>query len=302
MDKADIQAFLAVSQYGTISKAAERLYISHSTLSWRINKLEDEIGAELFERGKGLKRAELTKAGNIFHPYASKLLDTWQEAITAMGKVSESSLSVVIGHNHNLLFNNVYKEFSIEYPEIPLYLLLRHSDDAYGFVKSGEMDAGFVAVDRHMDKIQSIPLCKEQFVFICGNKCDFSTEQVITPENLRAENEIKWWTAPSGVAEWQKKWIGDEPKWVVQDDPHTLESLLDESNLWTVVPASTAETFVSRCKGGILIKDLDFECPSRDIFIVIRECAKPTAALREFLYIMKKDFTSRGIEWLLNEI
>ena len=48
----DIQAFLDVVKYGTVMRAADARYISHSTLSWRISKLEQEVGAELFVRRK----------------------------------------------------------------------------------------------------------------------------------------------------------------------------------------------------------------------------------------------------------
>ena len=115
MTKADIEAFLAVARSGTLSKAAEKLYISHSTLSGRIGKLEEEFGTELFLRGKGQKRVELTKAGEAFLPYAVKFLDIWQEASTSMGKAVSGSLSIVIGPNHNILFNDVYKDFQEQY-------------------------------------------------------------------------------------------------------------------------------------------------------------------------------------------
>lgn len=298
MDRADIQAFLAVARYGTISKAADKLYVSHSTLSWRINRLEEELGVELFSRGKGLKKVELTKAGSVFLPYSEKLLAIWQEGINAIGKATESSLSVVIGHNHNLLFNNVYKEFSVMYPKVPLYLLLRHSSDAYEYVKSGEMDAGFVAVMYPTDKVRSIPLCKEPFVLVCGGKSAYADRDVLGPEDLRPENEIKWWTVPSGVAEWQEKWLHTEPNWVIQDDTYTMESLLDDSDRWTVVPLSTAEIFASHRKGGILVKELNFECPGRDIFVITKSDTKPSPVLQNFLEIVQRDFTARGIEWL----
>lgn len=302
MDKADIQAFLAVAQNGTISKAAEKLYISHSTLSWRINKLEEEFGAELFMRGKGLKRVELTKAGNSFLPYAYRLLETWQEAASAIGKAAESSLSIVIGHNHNLLFNNAYKEFSTKYPKIPLYLLLRHSADAYGFVKSGEMDAGFVAVEHQSADIRAISLCRERFVLVCGSRSWLSVADKADIEGLNTENEIKWWVSPSGIADWQMKWFGKEPKWVVQDDPYTMETLLENSDLWTVLPASTAQTFTAHNRDGITVRELGIECPHRDIFLIMRKSATPSEALKNFLKILREDFESKGIEWLCDEL
>ena len=53
MDLDDFKAFLAIYKHGSISKAAASLYMNQSNLSSKIQKLEKEIGAELFVRGIG---------------------------------------------------------------------------------------------------------------------------------------------------------------------------------------------------------------------------------------------------------
>lgn len=46
----DIQAFLAIVKYGTISKAADELYISQTAVTRRLKTLEDELGIPLLDR------------------------------------------------------------------------------------------------------------------------------------------------------------------------------------------------------------------------------------------------------------
>ena len=53
MDLDDFRVFLAIYKHGSISKAAASLYMNQSNLSSKIQKLEKEIGAELFVRGRG---------------------------------------------------------------------------------------------------------------------------------------------------------------------------------------------------------------------------------------------------------
>lgn len=298
MTKSDIEAFLAVAQSGTISKASEKLYISHSTLSWRIAKLEEEFGVELFSRGKGQKKVELTNAGSAFLPFAVRFLDIWEEASVAMGKAVSTSLNIVIGHNHNLLFTNVYKEFSEQYPDIPLYLLLRHSADAYRYVQTGEVDAGFVASLQKSDKIRAFPLCREKMVFVCGSKYDYRDIPVLSMNDLLTKDEIMWWIAPSAIADWQRNWFGENPQRIVQEDTNALEALLAGSRFWTLVPASTADIFLSRRPGEILSRQLGFGCPGREIFLITRTGVPISNALINFLHIMQRDFTSRGLQWL----
>lgn len=53
MTNLDIETFWAVVQHGTMTAAAEALYITQPTLSMRIRALEERVGTPLFLRGKG---------------------------------------------------------------------------------------------------------------------------------------------------------------------------------------------------------------------------------------------------------
>ena len=55
-----IEAFLAVVNTGSISRAAEYLYVSQSSISKWIQTLEEEIGSPLIVRHKGHRTIELT--------------------------------------------------------------------------------------------------------------------------------------------------------------------------------------------------------------------------------------------------
>ena len=57
----DFNFFLTVAMQGSLSKAAEKLGVNHSTVFRRINALEDKMGVRLFERLK--KGYQLTQAG-----------------------------------------------------------------------------------------------------------------------------------------------------------------------------------------------------------------------------------------------
>jgi len=51
MTLSEIEAFLAVIKYGTISAASEKLFISQPALSRRIHAIEEELGYGLFCEG-----------------------------------------------------------------------------------------------------------------------------------------------------------------------------------------------------------------------------------------------------------
>jgi len=77
------RTFLAVAAAGNFVAAAERLHVTQSTVSARIQTLESQLGARLFRRGRG--GAELTTAGVRFLRHAKALVRTLEQARHEVG-------------------------------------------------------------------------------------------------------------------------------------------------------------------------------------------------------------------------
>ena len=74
MDTDLARTFLTVVAAGSFVEAARRLYVTQSTVSSRMQRLEAELGAELFVRNKA--GTTLTPAGRQFQRHASHLTRT----------------------------------------------------------------------------------------------------------------------------------------------------------------------------------------------------------------------------------
>ena len=81
----EIQAFLEVCRNQSISRAAEKLFISQSSLSTKIRILERRLGYTLFIRGKGSRSVMLTDKGEKFLELAVKYQEILEEML-ALGK------------------------------------------------------------------------------------------------------------------------------------------------------------------------------------------------------------------------
>ena len=81
MTKTEIEAFLAVAQYGSISAAADQIYVTQPALTRRIQNLERELEYRLFTRGKGLRGSSLTEQGRAFLPIAQRWNEVYREAM-----------------------------------------------------------------------------------------------------------------------------------------------------------------------------------------------------------------------------
>lgn len=72
-----IRYFLAVADTGNFTEAAERCHVTQPTLSAGIARLEEEVGARLFDRGR---RSSLSGAGQRLLPHARTMVEAWRLA------------------------------------------------------------------------------------------------------------------------------------------------------------------------------------------------------------------------------
>lgn len=77
MNPDNLESFLAISKYKSLSQAAQSLYITQPTLSNRMKNLENYLNLQLFERS--WKGVELTRHGLLFLPQALKMLDKLED-------------------------------------------------------------------------------------------------------------------------------------------------------------------------------------------------------------------------------
>ncbi len=77
MDFRTLQLFQHLATSLHFGQTASAMYVSPSTLSRAIQRLEEDCGAVLFERDN--RTVKLTEAGRIMHNYASSTLDAWHK-------------------------------------------------------------------------------------------------------------------------------------------------------------------------------------------------------------------------------
>lgn len=94
MDVQLLKTFLAVVSTESFVAAADRIHVTQSTVSQRIQKLEEIVGNRLFERSKS--GATITVSGIKFEQYARSMLQQWDEALyqTSLPEGFTSNLSI----------------------------------------------------------------------------------------------------------------------------------------------------------------------------------------------------------------
>lgn len=95
MDIDQARTFLAIAANGSFLEAARNLHLTQSTVSARIQRLEEELDARLFVRNRS--GASLTQAGKRFMEYAKRLVLTAEQARHEIGLPERYRATIRIG-------------------------------------------------------------------------------------------------------------------------------------------------------------------------------------------------------------
>lgn len=94
MELHQLRYFCAVARAGNFTRAAEDQHVAQPSLSQQIHKLEDELGAKLFDRFP--RFARLTDFGKAFLPKAGEILRQVGQARTEIQEMSQAEVGTVV--------------------------------------------------------------------------------------------------------------------------------------------------------------------------------------------------------------
>lgn len=140
MDTKLIEYIIAIAEEKSLSKAAERLYLSQPALSQRLKKLEDELGTQLFVRERdGLT---LTDAGRIYINGGHSILQIKREALHKISSLTHSSKNFLRFACAASSALECIPAFRKDYPEIELMVRRSNSLSAKEDLIMGHADLG----------------------------------------------------------------------------------------------------------------------------------------------------------------
>lgn len=236
MTDMEIETFLTVLRCGSMTAAAQALYITQPTLSARLQTLEDEVGTPLFVRGKGLRRLELTDAGSRFLPLAQrwrKLTDEMR-GIAAAEARTHFRIGAVYTANQYVL-PPVYKRFLERDLPVALRVETLSSQQAQEAVTRRELDMAIVEDDVGFNpELQVTPLFRESFYMICSEGSDYP--ELVDPRDLDMSQEINV-SQRREVQVWNDYWFGPAARPLLNTDTVQLaEAWPPTRRVWAAAP------------------------------------------------------------------
>lgn len=272
---AGIDAFLAIVQTQSLKKAAELLHLAQATVSYRLKTLEEEMGAMLIERGKGIQKITLTPFGESFVVIAERwsVLKRDTEKLQASGP----QLRLSIGGSNSLntyVLPPLYRALMKHTPKIRLVFRTQHSIELWDTLERREIDVAFVKMERTVPHIAVEPFFIDESVLIRLATPENAGLGTIHPTELSSENEIYWNWGPSFQL-WHDRW------WDPLRSSHTpvdvaglIFALMENAKQWSVVPKSVANSFVQ--SGQFVIQQLLDLPPARVCYKITHKYPKAT--------------------------
>lgn len=181
------RVFYAVAKCGSLTKAAEMLYISQPAVSQSIKQLENQLGGRLFFRTP--RGMTLTREGEIIFEYAEKAIDLLTDAENRFSEIKGIALNTLkIGASDTLCKHFLIKyieRFNAKYPQTNLEVYNRTTPQIIELVKTKRADIGFVNLPVNDSRLNIIEPCMElSDIFVCGEKFAEMSKEVIPLKKL----------------------------------------------------------------------------------------------------------------------
>jgi DNA-binding transcriptional LysR family regulator len=155
MDIDQIRTFLAVVANGSFLEAANRLYVTQSTVSTRIQRLEAYLGVTLFVRNRS--GAALTASGQRFLRHAKSLLLTLEQARHDIGLPSRYRAGIIVGARIALwegLLPRWVGSMRESAPDISIRSEIGFEEDLMRGLIEGRIDIGLMYTPQHNPGLQ----------------------------------------------------------------------------------------------------------------------------------------------------
>jgi len=167
MDTELARTFLAVVAGGSFVAAAERLHVTQSTVSVRIQRLEEIRGTELFVRNKA--GTTLTPAGRRFQRHAAVLTRTVEQARQEIGVASGFRATLTVGGRIGLwedLLSRWLPIFGRLAPDVAVRALVGFEDDLMQALIDGRADIGVMYSPQARPGLRVEPVLEERLVMV----------------------------------------------------------------------------------------------------------------------------------------
>lgn len=295
MELRTLHYFTVVAQELNITRAAEKLNMSQPPLSNQIKALEEELGVQLFIRGK--RHLELTEEGGLLLRRAvqiQELADKTRQEIASLreGMTGVIYLSMVEGRAPFLAARWI-AGFREEFPPVRCNLWNGSSDDVLDRLHKGLADLAVIAAPYDTEHLEGFPVGREPWIAMLhpdhplaqtvGDTIPLSSlagEPLIVPSRKSRMDAIRRWFGE----------VGAEPHILCEMSNYMDAAALTSQGVGISIFPQTVDV-----SNGLVVSKVVVQ-PSRQVeYILVWNRGQPPSGLtREFIHFVQENLRNDG--------
>lgn len=286
LELADMRIFRAVAETGSFLAASEALHCAQSGVSQRMQRLEKELGTELFSRSR--KGVSLTKKGELLLARAVRLLELADETESELRDDSVPSGAIRIGSLQTIaetVLPGILAAYHAKYPDVSLSVMTGNSEALAEAVAGRSADIAFTGEVPLSSDLEAAPFIRESLCLaVSSGESGFRTLPDLTGrtavvfrkgcsyrkvlERLMEEKGIR----PSGFAE--------------MDSTAAIAAAVSAGMGAALLPESVLRRWVDG--GSKRLLPLPEPFSAMQDFMIMRKDIQRTAALRELIRLSEE--------------
>jgi DNA-binding transcriptional LysR family regulator len=246
-----VETFVAIVRGGGFTKAASLLHLSQPAVSRRLDLLERELGAPLFERIRS--GVTLTEAGRTFLPHAEGLLACMRDgfdSVRALHQVDRGTITLaLVGTLASTTLTGCLQRFRDAHPRVELRLRTALSQEVSVLVRRGDATLGLrYGGDPHPEML-SVGVYDEPMMVVCSPRHPLARRRKVTPSALGPERWVAFpprndafyepypWSLQNRLAAW-----GLSPAEIIPIDSLTAQKRMVEAGFGlALLPESSVD-------------------------------------------------------------
>jgi DNA-binding transcriptional LysR family regulator len=251
MNEQDWEMLIILAEEKNITRAAERLFVAQSSLSYRLKNLEEELSVPLLLRTKN--GIFFTPEGEYVLQYAKNMkiqLENTREHILNMRETVQGTLRLAATTAFAYyVLPDLLKTFREQYPKIEFYLKTNKSNNIYRMLEKDEVTLAIVRGD-HPWIEEKYLLCEEPICLVSGSPLEISELPdfpLITHPYSGVHDIVQRW--------WQQN-FSLSPRISMEIDNVDIGLQMILRNLgWGILPAIGLENYPSLYKKNLYWQD-----------------------------------------------
>ena len=179
-----MQIFVAVCQEGSVTKAAEKLFLAQPAVSLAVKELEKECGQPLFERFA--RKLHITPFGKEIYDYSQRILSIYTEMESAVTELDfTNTLRVGTGtFLGKMIFPQYVRRFQDENPGASVRLFIDRTENNASSLLENKVDFVIMETFPNLPNVCIKVLQTAPIVALCNIRHPLARQEHVTPQDI----------------------------------------------------------------------------------------------------------------------